>query len=255
MKHKGLVRWENFQVDEIDLDRLTSSPRSGAAYETLDNLAIEDSKYVKGLETDFVDWIYRTQAMTIRMNEDLGVVAGPDISDDDFHKMCQEAVEEKKEAEIEALKEKYEAKLDKLEDKLEDEVQDYEEDKAELGHRRIEEVGKGVENVLGLLAGRRRSLSTSLTKRRMTSKAKSDLKASELEIKQLEEDIQEMEAELKEEVEELSQRFEDAVGKITEEPVAPFKKNIFSEFFGLLWLPYYAFEQDDSWVIVPAYKL
>jgi len=255
MKRKGLVRWENFEVDELDLDRLSSSPRSGAAYETLDNLAIEDSKYVKGLESDFVDWIYRTQAMTIRMNEALGVVVGPDVSDEDFNKMCLDAVEEKKEAELEALKDKYEDKLDKLEDKLEDEVQDYEEDKQELSHRRIEEVGKGLENVLGLLGGRRRSLSTSLTKRRMTSKAKSDLKASELEIKQLEEDILEMEAELKEELEEVSQRYEDAVGKITEEPVAPFKKNIFSEFFGLLWLPHYAFEQEDEWVVVPAYKL
>jgi len=254
IKRKGLVRWENFQADLIDLDRLSTSPQSESVYETLDNLAISDSKYVSGLKTDFLDWIYRTQAMTIRLNEELDVVAGPDISDEEFQKMCQEAVEEKQEAEIEALKAKYEDKLDKLEDKLRDEIQDLDEDKQELSHRRMEEVGKGVENVLGLFTGRRRSLTTSLTKRRMTSKAKLDMKASELEIKEIEEEIQEMEAELKEELEEVSQRWKDEVSKVTEEPVTPFKKNIFTEFFGLVWLPYYAFEQDSGWVTVPAYK-
>jgi len=118
----------------------------------------------------------------------------------------------------------------------------------------MEEVGKGVENVLGLLGGRRRSLTTSLTKRRMTSKAKSDLKASEQDIKEIEEDIQKMEVDLKGELEEISQRWEDAVGKVTKEPVTPYKKNIFTEFFGLVWLPFYAFEQDSGWVTVPAFR-
>jgi len=79
-------------------------------------------------------------------------------------------VEDKKQEAIDAIKDQYEAKLDKLEAKLKKETLEFEVDKQELDHRRLEEVGKGVENALKLFSGRSSSISTSLTKRRMTSK-------------------------------------------------------------------------------------
>ena len=144
--------------------------------------------------------------------------------------------------------------MDDLERDLRDEMQDLEEEKAELSHRRMEEVGKGVENVLGLFTGRRRSISTSLTKRRMTSKAKIDVEAAEREIKDIQEDMKEMETDLKEELEAVKARWDEAVGQVVEEPVSPYKKNIFIELFGLVWLPYYAYQVDAGWKILPAFS-
>jgi flagellar motility protein MotE (MotC chaperone) len=192
--------------------------------------------------------------MTLRINETLGVVAGPEVSDQEFRKMCEDAVEDKMNEAVEDIKAKYEAKLDKLEDMLQDEMQELEEDKQELSHRRMEEGGKLVENVLGLIGGRRRSLSTSLTKRRMTSKAKADVEESELEIARIEEDLKGMEEELAEELKNVETQFEAVIDQVIEEPVSPYKKNIFTEMFGLLWLPYYAFEQNGAWVTVPAFE-
>jgi chromosome segregation ATPase len=188
------------------------------------------------------------------VNEALGVVAGPEVSEDEFKEMCAEASEKKKDEAIEVIKDKYETKLDRLEDKLSQELQDLEEDKAELSHRRMEEAGKGLENIIGLIGGRRRSISTSLTKRRMTSKAKANLEASEEDVKKLEEEMAAMEAELAEELEEVEEQWEDVMDQTVEEPVSPYKKNIFIEMFGLLWLPYYAFEKGDGWVTVPAFE-
>jgi len=253
MKRKGLVRWEDFTARPLDLDQLSQEPLPKAMFDPLENLPIDDAAYIGNLKIDFEDWIYRTQAMTLRVNKSLAVVAGPEASEDDFREMCTEAMEEKQEAEIEAIKEKYEAKLDQLEDKLRDEMEDLEEDKQELSHRRMEEVGKGVENVLGLVLGRSRSLSTSLTKRRMTAKAKTDVESSEQDVQDIEEDIKEMEEELKEELEEVSERMKKVIEQVAEEPVSAYKKNIFVEVFGLVWLPYYAFERADGWVTVPAF--
>ncbi len=253
LRRKGLVRWEDFAANLIDLRKLTSSASRNATFESLDNLAIDDSSYVNDLKTDFEDWIYRTQTLTVRKNESLEVVAGPDVTDEDFKKMCEEAAKKKKEDELKAVEEAYEKKLDALEDKLRKEMDDYEKDKQELSHRRMEEVGKGVENVLGIFMGRSRSLSTSLTKRRMTSKAKTDLEASEQDVKDVEEDIKEMEEDLKEELEEVSARWEDVIDQVINEPISPYKKNIFTELFGLVWLPYYVFEDGESWVTVPAF--
>jgi hypothetical protein len=115
MKRKGLVRWENQLVSPLDPDLLSTSPVKNARYDTLDDLPLDDSTFVKGLEADFVDWIYRTQAMTVRVNEALEVVAGPDTSEEAFKQLCQKAVESKKDDAIEAVRDKYELKLDKLE--------------------------------------------------------------------------------------------------------------------------------------------
>ena len=253
LKRKGLVRWENFIAAPVDPDVFLASASPGAHYETLENLALEDSTFVKGLETDFTDWIYRTQTLTIRQNEALEVVAGPEVDDAEFKQMCAEAVEEKKQEEIDAVKDKYEVKLDKLEAKLEKETLEWEEDKQELGHRRLEEMGKGIENAIGLFSGRRKSISTSLTKRRMTSKAKSDLEASELDVKNVEAEMAAMEKEMTEELQELEIRWKDVADEVIEVPVSPFKKNIFMEVFGVVWLPYYAFEEGDGWETVPAF--
>jgi hypothetical protein len=253
-RKKGLIRWENFIKDPINLNRLSQSPQQDAYFESLDTLGIEGGNVIGDLEKDFTEWIYRTQTMTLRINETLGVVAGPEVSDEAFRKMCEDAVEDKKDQAIEAIKAKYEAKLDKLEDMLQDEMQELEEDKQEFNLRRMEEGGKLVENVIGLLGGRRRSLSTSLTKRRMTSKAKADVEESELEIARIEEDLKEMEEKLADELKSIETQFVSVIDQVIEEPVSPFKKNIFTEMFGLLWLPYYAFEQNGAWVTVPAFE-
>lgn len=253
LERRGLVRWENFLAGPIDLDRLDSAPRPDATFGNFDNLAIDDAKFVSSLEADYVDWIYRTQTMTVRVNKSLGVVAGPEISADEFKQMCAEAVEGKLADDIDSIKDKFKKKRDSLEDKLRTETQRLEKEKQELSHRRIEEVGKGLETVLGLVTGRRRSLSTSLTKRRMTSQSKADVEAKEENVEDLQADLLQIDAELEKEIEEAKQRWEDAVADVTEEAVSPYKKNIFVELFGLLWLPYYAFEDGEKWLTVPAF--
>jgi hypothetical protein len=254
MKRKGLVRWENFLVEPVDLDVLSSEPRTNARYESLDNLTIEDSKYVSDLKSDFEDWVYRTQTMKVKVNEALDLVAGPDVSEAEFKQMCAAVVEKKMSEEIENVKATYEKKLDDLEEDMRDEMLDLEEEKQDLNHRRMEEVGKGVENIMGLFTGRRRSISTSLTKRRMTSKAKADVAAAEQEIKKIEEEMKRMEKALEAELEEVKVRWEKAPEQVIEEPVSPYKKNIFIELFGLVWVPYYAYQQDSTWKMAPAFE-
>ena len=253
LRRKGLVRWEDYTTEPMDMDALGNDPRPEAAFESLDDLAVDDSKYVNSLATDFEDWIYRTQTMTIRVNETLGIAAGPEVSEEAFLEMCDAAAEEKKETEIDVLEKKYQAKLKKLEEKLQKETMEWEEDKQDLNHRRMEEAGKGLENLLSLVSGRRRSLTTSLTKRRMTAKAKTDVEESEQDIENVEKEIETMKAELAEELEEVKAHWEEAQEEVITEPVSPFKKNIFMEMFGLLWVPYYAFEADGGWLTVPAF--
>lgn len=254
LQRRGLVRWENFLAGPINLDNLRTSPAAGAIFENLDNLNVTDTAFLRSLESDFLDWIYQTQALTVRVNEALDLAAGPDVSAEAFKQMVQERIEAKRSGEIESIKKKYEDKLDKLKLKLKKETMEYEEDQEDLKLRRLEEAGKGLENVIGLFAGRRRSLTTSLTKRRMTSKAKSSLEASKQDIENVEAEIANLETDMKEELETAAERWEKMEEQTVEQRVALYKKNIFVELFGVVWLPYYVFGEDRNETIVPAFE-
>jgi hypothetical protein len=254
MRRRGLVRWENYTADPLDLRTLEDNSLPEAAFDTLENLSIVDARLIKDLESDFTDWIYRTQTLRLRLNEALGVVADPGVSDEEFRRLCEQAAERKKQAEIDSLTKKQKSQLDTLEDRLAREENRLDGYNQQLGHRRMEELGKGVENVLGMFTGRRRTVSTSLTKRRMTSQAKANVEKSELEIKNITRDIEQLKAEQAAELAKVQQKWADALDQVVEEPVSAFKKDIYVEKFGLVWLPYYAFEKGDDWVTVPAFR-
>jgi len=254
MRKRGLVRWENHLVDALDLNILEDSPLPEAVFGDLDNLSSVDGKAIKDLEIDFVDWIYRTQTLKLRINPVLDVVAGPGASDEEFQRQSEKAVQEKQKAELDALMKKHTSQLKTLEDKLAREENRLENYKSQLSHRRIEEVGKHAETVLGMLTGRSRSVSSSLTKRRMTSQTKANVDKSELEIKNITRDIERLKADQDEEFSKVEQKWAEAINKVVEEPVSAFKKDIYIDRFGLLWLPYYAFIEGDDQVIVPAFR-
>jgi hypothetical protein len=253
IKRMGLIRWENFITDPIDFDTLSDSPLADASFTSLDDFAIESARQISDMENDYQDWIYRTQAMVIRLNPSLDVVVGPDVSEDEFRRLCEQAAEKKQEADIEAIKQKHQKQMESLKTKFEKEDARLAKLEQELGHRRMEEIGKGLENALGLVLGRRRTLTTSLTKRRMTSRAKADLEKAQQDVKKTEKAILDLAAQHGEELEQVDGKWQSTHDDIIDEPVSPFKKNIFMEKFGLLWLPYYAFQQEDEWVTVPAY--
>jgi len=254
MRRRGLVRWENYTVDAVDLDILEDNPLPDATFDSLEDLSIVDARLISELKNDFADWIYRTQTLKLRLNEVLGVVAEPGLSDEEFRRKCEKAAEEKMHADKEVLEKKFKSQLDTLETRLSREENRLANYQDQLGHRRMEELGKGVENVLGMLTGSRRTVSTSMTKRRMTSQAKANVEKSELEIKNIKRSIEELKAEHEVNLAKLVQKWQDAQDQVVEETVSAFKKDIYVEKFGLLWLPYYAFKKGDEWVIVPAFR-
>jgi len=56
------------------------------------------------------------------------------------------------------------------------------------------------------------------------------------------------------EVESVKEKLMGTADSIKEVNIALLKKNILLEKFGLVWVPYYAFESGKDWITVPAYK-
>ncbi len=250
---RGRIDWEEWATDPLEMRSLERGPEPEARFADL-RPPLSDDQTLKSLETDFKDWIYHTFTVTVRGHEELEVFAGPQVSQKDFQEMVAEATEGEKEEEIEEINESYKKKIERIKDRIIKEQRELEEDEMELSQRKMEEMGTHVENVLSLLAGRRRRLSTSLSKRRMTSKAKADVKESLELIDEYQEEIEELEEERQAEIRDEEEKWDRILEEIEEITVAPYKKDILIELFGVVWYPCHMILDQGRWVEVPAFS-
>jgi hypothetical protein len=248
----GRVRWGDWAANPIDIDALEPGARAEARFQEL-AAPLGDGPRIKEMETDFKDWIYHTVTATVRANEELEVFAGPQVSQGEFRRLCVKAAETAVKEEQEKVQASYEKKLDTIKGRLIREQRELEEDETELSQRKLEEVGKHAENLIGLLAGRRRSLSTSLTKRRMTSQAKADVQESLDAIEQYTKEIEELERERLDSLQEVEDKWQEILENTVEIPITPYKKDILVELFGVAWIPYYLFDDAGRQVELEAY--
>ncbi len=248
----GRVRWEDWTADPIDIDALEPGARSEARFQEL-RAPLTDGSKIRELETDFKDWIYHTVTVTVRANEELEIFAGPQVPQGDFRRLCAEAAEEALEEEKEKVESSFEKKLDTIKNRLLREQRELDEDEEELSQRKMEEVGTHAENLISLLAGRKRRMTTSLTKRRMTSQAKADVKESLEAIDQYKQEIEELERERLDSLQEVEEKWQEILENTIEIPVTPYKKDILVDFFGVAWIPYYLYDEDGRQVELGAF--
>ena len=253
LENRGLVRWEDYRVEPIDRAELESRPLPEATFDEL-GYPFDDEINISTLKKDFIEWIYRNQAITLFKNDALKLVSEPGESREAFEERCKQASQGSSAEAVEKIKQKY-AKLKKtIEDKKMREELELERDKDVLKQRRSEEAVKGIETVTKLFKGRKSSLSTSMTKRRLTSTAKAGVKESEEMIKKYEAELADLDKQMEAEIDTLQTQSSQSVGTIREVSVPPLKKDIVVELFGLAWMPHYAIKSGDDWIMFAAYK-
>ncbi|MFC1996130.1 helicase HerA domain-containing protein [Chloroflexota bacterium] len=249
---RGSARWDDWLTGRIDPKSLDRGPAPQSIFATLD-APYNDGRTLRSLKADFVDWVYRNSEVSVRANEKLKVYAGPEVSQSEFRRMCAEAARSTRDAEIDKLEASYEKKLDRIEERMRREERELKEDEADLSQRRMEEYGTHAENVLGLFTKRSRRLSSSLSKRRMTEKAKADVEESEDAIEEFKEQIVELENELKSAIEDVQAKWAEIADDMEEIPVNPYKKDILLDLFGVAWFPYHLVEADGRTMELPGF--
>ena len=251
---RGVVRWEENPYSGTALDQIDTSPVPGARFSTIDS-PLNNTKLMTSLQKDFSDWVFRNSSVRARANQALKVYAGPDVSQADFVRACAEAARDARDAEIAKKTAQLDRQLKTLQDKLTREERELREDESELSNRKLEEAGTHLENITGLFGGRRKAsrLSSSLTKRRMTEQAKSDVEESITAIDQFKQQIVELEKRREEVVAEINNRWGNVVNESTEVIVTPKKTDVFVNLFGLVWMPHYIVRMDTEVVELPAF--
>lgn len=239
LEKRGVVRWDDFPYAGPDMSKMERQPAPQARFATLD-APFADAKLLATLQKDFADWAFRTSSISARANETLKVYAGPDVSAAEFRKACAETARAMRDNEISKATTALDRQLAALRDKLSREQRELTQDQVEYENRKREETGNMLELGAGLLGlGRKKSLTTQMSKNRMTQQAKAEVDESVDAIKQFQAQIAAKEAEREQVTRDINDRWAEVVNQVTEIPVAPKKSDVFIEYFGVAWQPFY----------------
>ena len=220
----------------LEASDLLGSPPSGALFEALPAWLDEDKEW-KTAQKQLVDEVYRSETRGMFVHRALRFYGRGGESREDFEARCTEQLQERIDAGIAKLRQRYEKKVDTLEDRIrarERKLEDYE---GAVRSRKAEEAVNVGETVLSFFTGRRKSLSTAMTRRSRTREAQARVERTEDEIGDLKEQIAELLEELKEQVEDIRQKELDKLQDIEEREVRLRKQDIQLRRFGLLWVP------------------
>ncbi|MBN2044297.1 MAG: DUF87 domain-containing protein [Anaerolineales bacterium] len=250
---RGMVRWEDHQVEAIDFDALSRTEPVNARYALLE-APFTNAGAIKPLEADFVEWVYRRSSATVFGNEALKLYAGPEMSKGQFRKMISEAARKSLDEEADELKDKFQKRFEALKKKLAHERRELEEDRDEHAQRRMEEFSTLFENLFGGHAYGRRRVTSSITKRRLTQRAKAEIEESEDMIEEIEGDVDLLSAEMEEAIDELEEKWARTASQIEEIAVRPYKKDILVEIFGIAWMPYHRVAAEGEMIELPGFS-
>ena len=249
----GLIHWENFTLSAIDLQKLASQPQPNSIYHTVPGW-LADKARVAAMGKDFLDWVFRTGAIKIKANNLLKVYAGPEISDEAFKQQCSQAIQTAMQGDVDKINQTYTAKIATLQNKIEAQEMDVKAAENSVSQRTLEEVATGGALVLSLLGGRKKSLSSGISKVRLTQSAKDKLDKEKLDLDNLKEQLQQLQQAKEAAQKTLNDKWSLQAGQISEIPVTPVKSNIFSDVFGVAWMPYYLIKTVSQISEIPAFS-
>ncbi len=249
---RGVVRWEDYKAESVSANALDDRPAPDARFASLD-APLNDARILATLRKDFEDWAYRQAQATVRANEKLGVYAGPDVNQAEFRTLCSDAARSGRDDEVRTVERSYAAKLDRLQERLGREQRELREDESELSQRKMEEMGTHAETLLSFFGGRKKRISSSLTKRRLTSQSKADVEESLETIEEVKKQIEELEIEQAEALKEVTQKWSDIADDVAEIAVTPMKKDVLLDIFGVAWFPYHLVQVEEGIIELPGY--
>jgi hypothetical protein len=253
LDRRGVVRWDEFSYAGPSLDKIESMPASGARFSGMES-PLNDSKMMTALQKDFTDWAFRNSEVTARANVKLKVFGGPDVSQAEFMKACSDAARDGRDAELEKKTVAIDKKIKSIEDKLYREERELQQDQEDLRNRNIETGLSGAEAVAGLFGlGRKKSLTTSVSKYRMAQNAKEDVRESEDAIAQFKKDIADLQRQRQEIEAQVNDSWGSVVNEISEVSIKPKKTDIYVNIFGVAWKPYYIVQAGDETIELPAF--
>ncbi len=243
--------WAAFSRPPFDLSAF-GAPDPTARFQDLPSI-LSTASGLATLKKDFLDWLYRAGTVDILANETLKVYAGPDQPQERFRRQLAAVAQEGLQAESEKIAEGYDRKLEALKRKIERQQLVVDRRADMLNKRKAEQTSNDLELFASVFSRRKRSLTTSMTKRRMTQQAQGELDEAKKVLSDLQSEWKALVAERQSALQRAQAEWAERAAQVRQLTVSPLKKDLLLDQFGVAWLPYYRFQGPDGMVDLPAF--
>ena len=174
------------------------------------------------------------------------VEPGSSGSDEAFRRQVDAALRTAVQPEINKTAAAYDEKLESLKRKIEKQQDVVAKRQDDLGGRRAEQISSYVDLASSLFTRRKRSISTPISKGRMTRQAENELKNARKALDDLNQQWQSLLAERQAALQRISADWQMKAGQAGRVQVTPFRKDVFASLLAVVWTPYYRIKGKDG---------
>jgi hypothetical protein len=252
-EQRGSMRWDDYAYSGPSLDKMQTVPAASARFAAID-APLNNTKLMAALQKDFTDWVFRSTTVKARANQALKVYAGPDVTQAEFMKACADAARAGRDADIAKKTGQIDKKIKALETKKAREERELRQDQADLQNRNIESGANLLELGAGFVGlGRKKSVTTQLSKHRMAQNAKADVEESQDALAQFDRELIDLQQQREQLLDQINTAWGDVVNQTTEININPKKTDIYVNHFGVAWMPYYLVKAGEETFELPAF--
>ena len=227
--------WDNHLLADFNPDLLLAKHQSGIDFSQLPDFMAK-STWWSAQQRDFEHWIYETDTVSVRNHKDLGITAGPEVSDQEFREQCHQAAQDRVQQEIKKIEAKFTSLKATLENRIRSQETKVEKFKKEVTTRGLDTAVRVGTSLLNLATKKKLTgLSTSATKARMTSDARGRVKEAETLLESYKADLKTLDDEMEQEKKLASVKWEAATEDFSVIKLTPTKQNIRITYFGIGW--------------------
>ncbi len=226
------IDWETAYEEERDFERFPHTPPKEAVFSPLPTIVLEDKGLRKSIR-ELKDFLYQTEYLQLWRCPALKIESQPDESKSDFLVRVEDALQEKKEEEIEKLKERYAKKEKVLLDRLE-------RAKARVAKEAADSTSSLIEagiSVLGALFGKTSvtKIGRAVNKGGKILKERGEMSRAEERVSAIEEDIELLEDELSEKTDQLQEKYDIDHYEVSQLRIKPRWADIDVENCAIVW--------------------
>jgi Sec-independent protein translocase protein TatA len=232
------VNWENSQHTTINISDLQKTSLENVSYADLPSAALKAKNY-NVWQTDFVNWLLRSQRLELLRSTTLNVTSMSGETEQDFRIRLQQLAREKRDEEVSALRQKYAQKYAKIDDRLRRAQLTVQEREAQIRDQKYQTAISLGTTLLGGFLGRKTlggvTRTTSAMNRGMKKKRESEYAKENLQS--LQQEKERLESQFQAEVNTLDAKINPITETLERIAITPPKTNISVRLVALVWAP------------------
>ena len=239
------IKWDHAMQSAVAIEDLEKAPADQATFGELPSL-FNQSGADNDLKKEALQWLYRSQQITLWKSPSTKVISNPNEEERDFRIRMTQQVREQRDQALEDLRDKYATKKASLEEKIRKSTQTLEREKEQVKQQGVQTAISVGATILGAILGRKTSgtgtvgrATTTARNASRTMKETQDVNRAKETVEVMTQKLKELEEEMQKDMELISSKMEASTEQLENVSIEPKKTDITVHLAALCWAPYW----------------